>query len=136
MAVAKTEEIIKEIYKSGTISEKELNLLKNRANRGENVDLDYSIEEDVKLTKDQFNKGLKWLKNQMETPTGKERKNNPFRLREMEAIKNCKEIYFLGFTNAGNFFSNFYVPVYYVQGKEEWANFEYYLAGGKINIIG
>jgi len=130
---AKTEDIIKEIYKSGTISEAEMNLLKNRKNKGENVGLNYELSEEIVVSNDQFNKGLKWLKNKHYSPTGKVRSNTPFGQWEEKAIDTAKYIHFIGFRNVGGLFNSFYVPVYSVIGDGNI--FDYNLSGGKVDII-
>ncbi len=135
MAVAKTEEIIKEIYKSKTISEKEINLLKNRKNNGKDVGLDYMLDDDISLTKSQTAKGLKYLMNQWKTPKGKERVNNPFGYREEEVLENFSQFEFVGFHDAGNFWTRFYVPVYSVIAKNG-SHFDYAIYGGKVQILG
>ena len=71
--------------------------------------------------------------NQWKTPKGAIRKNNPFGTREMEALNSLKYIEFVGFHNS-NWFSRFYVPVYSVVGTKGY--FDYYVSGGKINIVG
>ena len=134
MAVAKTEEIIKEIFKSRTISEKEINLLKNRKNNGKVVGLDYDLGEDIMLTKDQEAKGLKYLMNQWKGKSGAVRKNNPFGYREQEALESFKYFEFAGFYDAGNFIRRFYVPVYSVVGND--GCFDYAIYNGKVNILG
>jgi len=134
MAKAKTEDIVKEIFKSKSISEQEINLLKRRLNAGEKVEgLEYMIDDEISLTGDQNAKGKKYLKNVFRTPKGAERKNHPFGYREQEAIDSLKEFYFAGFHNPSFFGKNFQ-PVYTAVGKD--ANFDYQLAGGKLEILG
>jgi len=86
----------------------------------------------VELTKDQQEKGLKWLRNEMETPKGVPRKNSPFGDRE-EAILKDKNVE----VRLKDFYSprgNYYYPYYEVSGDN--TSFEYYVEGGKINILG
>ncbi len=120
-----------------TITEKEILLLCRRANAGKEVEWP---EESLLITSEQFNKGLKWLKNQWKAPHGAERKNNPFGFREQEAIEKADHMTFDGYYDAGNAHHRFYVPLYSVVGKEDSENylpsFQYYCAGGKINIVG
>lgn len=131
---AKTEDIIKEVLKSSSISEQELNLLKRRLNSGEEVKgLEYGIDEEIELLQDQETKGLKYLMNKYKTPKGKERENNPFRYREIQALENSPKIYFSGYHNS-SFFGKNYVPVYSVCGGGSC--FDYYIIGGKVEIIG
>lgn len=121
--------IISEIEKNGFITEKEINLLKRRANAGDKEAANFWPC--VECTKEQSEKGFKWLKNLYKTPSGKERKNNPFGYREMNIIDNYNgELFeFKGFYDAGNRYFHNYIPVYELNGME------YYVCGG-INIIG
>ena len=131
------------LAKKDKLSEKELNALKNYINNGErgkmvlnefwnNID---STGDMVELTLDQQKKGAKYLYNLGFTPKGAERKNSPYGMREEYIVKNIDSIYLQGFHNAGSFFSSFYVPIYSAIGKDG-SSMEYYVAGGKINIIG
>lgn len=76
MKTLSTKEIIANIEKNGVITEKEVNLLKRRANAGDKTAADFSPC--VELTKEQSEKGFKWLYNLYKTPRGVERENNPF----------------------------------------------------------
>ena len=130
----KTSNLLKEISKREIITEKEINLIKNRSNRLQKDLFDYDIDP-IEVTSEQTEKGLKWLLNQYQTPKGQIRKNNPFGYREIEVLKSENpKAYFNGLYNAGNHFRVFYVPIYeYVSDK---GSFEYYVSGGEINIIG
>tara|TARA_R110002110_G_scaffold62000_3_gene173516 strand:- start:221 stop:1066 length:846 start_codon:yes stop_codon:yes gene_type:complete len=66
------------------------------------------------------------------TPTGKERKNNPFGLREQDALENFEYFTLDGFKNIGRSY-DFYVPIYGVTGTDSY--FQYYY-DGEVNIIG
>ena len=72
----KTEKVIEEIKRNGFITERQINLLKNRANRGEFIDF-YDLQY-THITPEHTEKGIKYLLNLYKTPTGKIRKNNPF----------------------------------------------------------
>ena len=86
----KTEVILAEVRISKVITEQEINLLKNRSNKL-NFDVwDYNIE-DVQVTNEQMQKGFTWLVNLYKSPTGKERKNNPFGYREIEVITSMQK---------------------------------------------
>lgn len=121
-----TRERVSEILESGVISEKDLNLLKSRLNRGlckyediEPLFLDYIL-----LSDDQTAKGVNWLRNLYKTPTGKERKNNPFGAREIDVLEgeNIK-IGLCGFYDAGSHGWHNYVQNYCVYSES--ASFEY-----------
>lgn len=80
---------VSEIVKSGVISEKEFNILKSRLNKGlcKYEDIEPLFINNISLSADWMRKGLKWLRNLYKTPTGKERKNNPFGYREMSILE-------------------------------------------------
>lgn len=91
---------------------------------------------ELQLCEDQVKKGYDWLEDQWRSPvTGNNRKNNPFGYREQSAIENFDTITFYGYYDAGNYGHAWYVPIYYVYGKDQSA-FEYVVYGGKIHIIG
>jgi hypothetical protein len=121
-----------EILEKETISTREVKLLMRRANNGEKIDLSKFWNNEVKL--EDPKQGYDWLMNLWKTPNGKERKNNPFGYREEKVLENFSHIEFRGFYNAGNYNHNFYVPLWVVIGNE--TSFEYYMSGGKINIVG
>jgi hypothetical protein len=125
---------LEDIKKRGTITEKEILLIKRRLNEGTYKDVDLMDFYDLNLTKEQSQKGLVWLKNKGWGITGKERKDSPYGYREEEALRTFKGIKLNGFTNISTYgeFKN-YVPLYRVEGD---TNFEYYVQGGKVNITG
>lgn len=121
--------IISEIETKGFITEKEISLLKRRANSGDReAALFWPC---VECTGEQTEKAYKWLKNLYVTPNGKERKNNPFGYREMNILDNWngEKAEFKGFYDAGRYGFHNYLPVY------DFGGMEYYVCGG-IQIIG
>ena len=131
MKTLATNELIAMIEKNGVISEKEINLLKRRANAGDKEAANFWPC--VPVTKEQSGKGYKWLMNQYKTPRGVERKNNPFGYREMQILEtwNCAtdRATFQGFYDAGGYGFHNYVPCY------EFGGMDYYVCGG-IQIVG
>jgi len=127
---------LQDIKKKGTITEQELLLVKRRLNDGTYEWKDVEEFTDLKLTPEQNEKGIKWLRTMGWGKTGVERSNTPFGYREEEAIKNFKEFKLNSFTNIANYqgMKN-YVPVYDVYTKEGYG-FQYYLNGGIISIVG
>ena len=125
---------IEDIKNKGTITEKELLLVKRRLNDGTYKYQDVQDLTDLKLTPEQNAKGLKWLKNQGWTPRGIERKNNPFGYREEDTINSFQEFRLNSFTNVSHFDYPNYIPVYDVVGKK--GSFQYIMEGGKVKIIG
>ncbi len=129
------------IIKSGKIEEKELISLFSFLNngRGGTTKEDFNIissalwETPLKLSKEQNEKGFKFLMNQWKTPTGKERLNNPFGYREETILTNFSHFELKGYYDAGNYNRAYYVPLYDCIGDN--TSFEYYY-NGKVNIVG
>lgn len=133
MKTRTNQEIIDNAYKAGFISEKDILLLKRRLNNKSFGDV--RIPNEIRVSDEQKEKGLKWLRNLYVSPTGKIRKNNPFEGREMDILEcsNDKlEAYLVGFFNIGNFYK-LYVPLYkYTDGEK---SFSYYVNGKGISIF-
>ena len=129
MKTRTTQEIIAEIESRGMITEREISLLKKRANAGDRDAANFWPCDET--TPEQSAKGFAWLKNLYKSPRGVERKNNPFGYREMDILDNYagENFTFKGFYDAGRYGFHNYVPVYEVGGME------YYICGG-IQIIG
>ena len=121
-----------ELLKKEVLTEKEILLLVHRANRG--IKINWDGFEGTRITPEQTEKGLAWLMNQWKTPSGKERKHNPYRLWEMEILKNFECFEFIGLYNGGNMYHDFYLPIYRVHSYSDC--FEYIVKGGEISIIG
>lgn len=129
-----TKDIINEIVNKGEITEREILLLKSRANSGDKDAAKFypGYDIDIYVTKEQSEKGFTWLWNLYKSPTGKERKNNPFGYREIDLLKNNKnELFrFVGFYNNGNGWHDSFIPIY------DFCGMEYYVECGKIQIVG
>lgn len=132
--IMKTNDLILQISKAGIITEREINLVKNRMNHCEDVDLYPIYDNEIDITCEQTKKGYDFLINLWKTQTGKERKNNPFGYREQNVLDSFEKFQFNGYYNNGNRFASCYIPIYLVIGKS--GSFEYYYSCGKINIIG
>lgn len=91
--------------------------------------------EGFELSNEQSLKAFDWLKALWITPTGAERKNNPFRYREQAAIENFERVSLKGYYDAGNYYYSYYVPLYDVYAKDGYG-FEYHINGGSISITG
>jgi hypothetical protein len=124
-----------------TITEKQIHLIGRRLNAKSDLKemqelYDLAIEEGVEVTAEQSLKGFNWLMNEYKTPRGIERKNNPFGYREQEALDaGLKAFTYDGHFDAGNAYVSWYAPIYTYIGKDG-GSFQYYVGGGKINIIG
>ncbi|HUS51174.1 MAG TPA: hypothetical protein VMZ91_13485 [Candidatus Paceibacterota bacterium] len=127
---------LQNIKQRGTITEKELLLVKRRLNDGKTYKWE-DVEEltDLKLTPEQNQKGIAWLKNKGWGKTGIERSTTPYGYREEEALKNVKEIKLNSFTNRGYGDVKNFVPVYDVYTKEGYG-FQYIMKDDKPSIIG
>lgn len=106
MKKLETSQIIENVLANGAITEREVLLLKKRANNGDNEAANFypGCDTEIEVTEEQSAKGFAWLMNLYKTPTGKERKNNPFGYREMNILDNYKgeRFQFVGFYNNGN----------------------------------
>lgn len=125
-----------EIAASGTITEQEIRTIRGRMNAGRFSRQDYDIlfaGGMLELTEEQTAKGLAWLLNLWKSPTGKERKNNPFGYREQEYLteyqKSGERAALVDFYDAGRYGFKNMIPVYNY-------GFEYYANGGSVSIIG
>lgn len=129
----KTTDLIKSIEEKGIITEREILLLKRRANNGDRDAANFYPGSDrvIEVTNEQSEKAFKWLYNLYKTPTGKERKNNPFGYREMDILDNYKgeRFTFVGFYDAGNRFYSYYIPIYELNGMEYYYNGELHIVG-------
>lgn len=129
----RTIDLIKNIEEKGIITEREILLLKRRANNGDSDAANFYPGSDriIEVTDEQSEKGFKWLYNLYKTPKGKERKNNPFGYREMDILDNYngERFTFVGFYDAGNRFNSYYIPIYELNGMEYYYN-------GELNIVG
>lgn len=129
----KTTDLIKSIEEKGIITEREILLLKRRANNGDRDAANFypGCDRIIEVTDEQSEKGFKWLYNLYKTPTGKERKNNPFGCREMDILDNYngERLTFVGFYNAVNRYYSLHVPIYELNGMV-------YYYDGELHIVG
>ena len=133
-----SQELIENIKSNGKITEREIILIKNRLNKKKISIEDVSslIDPPLKLTKEQNDKGEKFLKKLAFKKNGEPTKNSPFANREEEAIKSFIEFEFIDFYDNSNGLSSFksYLPVYRVIGRN--GQFEYYYDFNGVHIIG
>lgn len=131
----KTLDILTAIKETKQVTEQQINLLKRRLNNGEKIDIQWIWDNCPQLTNEQDKKGIKYLLNLLRTPAGKERKNNPFGFREIEALETFEYFELAGFydcSRSGQ--KSFFIPIYNVVGEKMC--FQYHMFGGKINIVG
>lgn len=138
-------QIIETVKANGTISEKNISLLKNRyvsdnekLQEGASDTLEVISDFTVEVEQEQANKGFAWLWDQYQTPKGRERKNNPFGYREVEVLeeanKSGAKFTFDGFNFISRGWVGLCVPIYSLFNDK--GSFQYIVNGGKIDIIG
>lgn len=131
----KTIDLMQKIVDTNQISEKEILLIKNRMNKGEQINVQIIWDNCPELTPEQNKKGIDFLLNVWKTPRGIERKNNPFGYREQNTLENFSHFELAGFYNNAKYGQgSFYIPLYNCIGSDGSA-FQYYY-NGKINIVG
>lgn len=124
--------IFENIHKRGYMEEREMLLLKSRSNKEQKDLFNYDeFSGYIPLSEEWSNKGLKWLKSLLKK-NGEPKSGQNLGYREIEIIKNAtpEDFTFVCFHDAGNKFYYNYVPVYNVVGMD------YFVYGGKINVIG
>ena len=131
------DQIFENVRLNGYISEREINLLKRRSN-DEGRDLfEYDLVDEVgegygvPVTPEQGAKGLHWLQGLIKR-NGEPKSGQNLGYREIDIIKNATkdDFSFVGFYGAGNRYFSVFVPVYRCDAME------YYVLGGKIQVIG
>jgi hypothetical protein len=129
------------IKENNVITERQMNLIKNRLNAGKK---DAELEDIVQyiwdnapnLTPDQNKKGHDFLMNLWKSPTGKERVNNPFGYREQEALEQFDHFALAGFHDTSRYGqAPYYIPLYDVYMKDGEYGFQYYY-NGEVSIVG
>lgn len=125
----------KPFYKK-QLTEQEVKLLLRRLNAKKisfgDLPENFQDGDGWELTTEQFQKGRDWLLNRWKTPSGVERKNNPFGYREEAILEKATSIDLKDFYPQG--MSGYLLPVYRVNSSE--GSFEYVVSAGEIIIIG
>ena len=124
--------IFEQIKKRGYMEEREMLLLKSRSNKAQKDIFQYDeFSEYIPLSEEWANKGLQWLKSLLKK-NGEPKAGQNLGYREIEIIKTAKpeDFSFVCFHDTGNKFYYNYLHVYNVAGME------YFVYGGKINVIG
>ena len=124
--------IFEQIKERGYMTEKEMLLLKKRSNAAQHDLFNYDeFNEYIPLSEEWANKGLQWLKSLLKK-NGEPKAGQNLGFREIEIIKTAtaSDFTFMYFYDAGNGWYRNYIPVYNVAGME------YFVSGGKINVIG
>ena len=131
------EEIFENVRENGYISEREINLLKNRSNNERRDVFNYALIEEVAdgygvpVTQEQGAKGLRWLRGLLKS-NGEPRKGQGLGYREVEIIREAtpEDFRFRGFVRKGSAAYAYFVQLYSVLGMD------YYNDGGKIQVVG
>ena len=129
----KTEKIIEKVLECGVILESEISILNRRKNAGAKFDESFSWDNKIRYTPEQNKKGIDFLINQWKTPSGSERKNNPFGYREETILENFTHFEFIGFYDNGRYGFASYIPLYRCCSNDN--SFEYYY-NGEVQIVG
>ena len=131
------EMIFKEVRTSGFMTEKDMELLKNRSNKEGKDFFDYDLMESlssgygIPIDEEWANKGIKWLKSLLKK-NGEPKSGQSLGYREIRIIQNAEpsDFTFRGFYDAGRYGFRNFLPLYGVAGME------YYVSCGKIQVIG
>ncbi len=130
-----------DIIETGLIQKSELialcSFMNNKATKEERQLINETLankEDGTLLGEEQNKQGYAYLWNQWLTPTGIERKNNPFGMREQEILENFQYFTLKELYNGGNYNIDHYIPLYECHGKGN--SFEYHMNKGIINIVG
>lgn len=123
------EMIFADAKKYGFMTEKDMQLLKNRSNREQKDLYNYDLDRDgygIRIDAEWALKGLNWLRSLLK------KAGQPLGYREIEIIRNMKpeDFSFKGFYDAGNGWHHCFVPLYDAGGME------YYVWGGQIQVVG
>lgn len=126
--------IFADAMKYGFMTEKDMQLLKNRSNLEQKDLYNYDLGRDgygIKIDAEWALKGLKWLRSLLKE-NGEPKAGQLLGYREIEIIRSLKpeDFSFKGFYDAGNGWHRCFVPLYDAGGME------YYVWGGQIQVVG
>ena len=124
--------IFEQIKTRGYMEEREMRLILSRSNEAQKDLFQYDeFSDNIPLSEDWANKGLQWLKSLLKK-NGEPKAGQNLGYREIEIIKTAtaSDFSFVCFYDAGNRYYHNFIPVYNVAGME------YFVSGGKINVIG
>ena len=124
--------IFENIHERGYMEEREMLLIKSRSNKAHKDLFPYDeFNEYIPMSEEWANKGIQWLKSLLKK-NGEPKAGQNLGYREIEIIKTAtaSDFSFVCFYDTGNRYYHNYIPVYNVAGME------YFVFGGKINVIG
>ena len=131
------EMIFEDVRANGFMSEKDMKLLKNRSNKEVKDLFDYNLYKSINdgygipIDEEWANKGIKWLKSLLKK-NGEPKSGQSLGYREIDIIQTAEpsDFTFRGFYDAGRYGFRNFLPLYGIGGME------YYVWGGKIQVIG
>ena len=131
------EMIFEDVRTNGVLTEKDMELLKNRSNKEGKDFFDYDLMESlssgygIPIDEEWANKGIKWLKSLL-TKKGEPKSGQSLGYREIDIIQTAEpsDFTFRGFYDAGRYGFRNFLPLYGIAGME------YYVSCGKIQVIG
>ena len=131
------EMIFADVRANGFMTEKDMELLKNRSNKEGKDFFDYDLMESlssgygIPIDEEWANKGIVWLKSLLKK-NGEPKSGQSLGYREIDIIQTAEpsDFTFRGFYDAGRYGFRYYIPLYGVAGME------YYVSCGKIQVIG
>ena len=131
------EMIFADVRANGFMTEKDMELLKNRSNKEGKDFFDYDLMESlssgygIPIDEEWANKGIKWLKSLLKK-NGEPKSGQSLGYREIDIIQTAEpsDFTFRGFYDAGRYGFRNFLPLYGVAGME------YYVSCGKIQVIG
>ena len=128
--------IFADLRANGFMTERNMKILKNRANKEQRDCFDYTFGAinngyGVRIDEEWANKEIKWLKSLLKN-NGEPKSWENIRYREVEIIQNAmpEDLRFMGFYDAGRGWCRNYLPVYNCGGME------YFVQGGFIQVVG
>ena len=130
------EMIFADIRANGFVTERDMKLLKNRANKEQRDCFDYTFgainnRYGIPIDEEWANKGIKQLKSLLKK-NGEPKSWENIGYREVEIIQTARpeDFRFMGFYDAGRYGVRNYIPLYGIGGME------YYVSCGKIQVVG
>ena len=131
------EMIFEDVRANGFMTEKDMELLKNRSNKEGKDFFDYDLMESlssgygIPIDEEWANKGIKWLKSLLKK-NGEPKSGQSLGYREIDIIQTAEpdDFTFRGFYDAGRYGFRNFLPLYGIAGME------YYVSCGKIQVIG
>lgn len=131
-----TKKLVQAIKDHNLITEKEINLIKNRLNNDKidanSIPFMFDPNLDLPLENSQVMKGLNWIKNYFFMKNGQLRSTHSLHSEVTEIIKNAETVTFAGYSDQSNQCRKYYTPMYTV--KHGSTSVTYYMNGGSVKF--